>query len=132
MARKVKPATDFPISEGDIDVPYEVKAAVEARVTSKTVFNSKKTFDDVYPKLIEAAIRAGGNAVINVEYERGISGSSWKALTARGTAVLADFGGDMTSCPFCAEPIKAAAVKCKHCGADIAPSPDATAEASDG
>ncbi|WP_152666175.1 hypothetical protein [Pseudomonas abietaniphila] len=28
---------------------------------------------------------------------------------------------DIRDCPYCAEPIKLAAVKCKHCGADVEP-----------
>lgn len=28
---------------------------------------------------------------------------------------------DTRDCPFCAEPIKLAAIKCKHCGADVEP-----------
>lgn len=28
---------------------------------------------------------------------------------------------DMRDCPFCAEPIKAAAIKCKHCGSEVTP-----------
>jgi energy-coupling factor transporter transmembrane protein EcfT len=30
--------------------------------------------------------------------------------------------GDRKKCPFCAEPIRAEAVKCKHCGSDLASS----------
>ncbi|MBF7141438.1 MULTISPECIES: zinc ribbon domain-containing protein [Pseudomonas] len=28
--------------------------------------------------------------------------------------------GDLRTCPFCAEPIKRAAINCKHCGSDLA------------
>ena len=32
---------------------------------------------------------------------------------------------DMRVCPYCAEPIRAAAIKCKHCGSDVSPAPEA-------
>ena len=37
----------------------------------------------------------GANAVINVRYERGISATSWKALTAHGTAVVIESSSDI-------------------------------------
>jgi uncharacterized protein YbjQ (UPF0145 family) len=39
-------------------------------------------------KLQETARRMGANGVIKVSYDRGVSATSWKALTARGIAVF--------------------------------------------
>ena len=90
---------------------------IKARVGAATIFSKTPTIEDVNFKLREEAMKKGANAVINVKYERGISATSWKALTASGTAVFAE--SDEVKCPFCAELIKREAIKCKHCGADL-------------
>ncbi len=108
---------DIEIHVGDIDRPYKVIGQVTARVTAATLFSKTPTIEDVNFKLKEEALKKGANAVINTQYNRGISMTSWKALTAQGTAVMAE-SADM-KCPFCAELIKREAIKCKHCGADL-------------
>jgi uncharacterized protein YbjQ (UPF0145 family) len=60
---------------------------IKARVTSKTIFSPNRTEADVNAKLQRVAAERGADAVINVSYSRGISFTSWKALTATGTAV---------------------------------------------
>jgi tRNA(Ile2) C34 agmatinyltransferase TiaS len=52
-----------------------------------------------------------------MNYHRGISLTSHEVLKATGLAVVAE--SDESLCPFCAEAIKKAAKKCKHCGADL-------------
>ena len=37
-------------------------------------------------------------------------------------AAVADSQGPMRDCPYCAEPVKYQATKCKHCGSDVTPS----------
>jgi len=41
------------------------------------------------------------------------------------TSYLEDLGLDTKACPFCGEEIKAVAVRCKHCQADLTKAPDA-------
>lgn len=41
------------------------------------------------------------------------------ACSAFRAEVSAPTSGADRACPFCAEPIKAAAIKCKHCGSDL-------------
>ncbi|WP_240350342.1 zinc ribbon domain-containing protein [Pseudomonas viridiflava] len=41
-----------------------------------------------------------------------------KSATAGGASAV---NAESRNCPFCAEPIKKAAVKCKHCGSDVEP-----------
>lgn len=51
----------------------------------------------------------GANAVINVTYDRGVSATSWKALTAYGTVIIFDTGD--IKCISCAETTKQDAKK---------------------
>lgn len=60
----------------------------------------------------------GANAVIRVRYESGMSLTSWRSMTATGVAVFK--GADEVACASCAETIKRAVVKCRHCGAEQA------------
>jgi hypothetical protein len=107
------------ISTGTLDRPYKVLGSVKARVTSGSGWNKARTTEDADSKLREVALRTypTANAIINVTYQRGISATSWKALTATGTAVLAE--SDEKVCPHCAETIKAAAKVCRFCGKDV-------------
>ncbi len=57
--------------------------------------------------------------MISVTYNRGADLRSWKALSADGIAVAMD--SDERECPICAETIKAAALKCRFCGAELRP-----------
>jgi len=83
---------DVEIHVGDLNRPYRVLGAVKVSEKAITAFSNSPKIESVNSKLREAAVKLGGNAVINVTYKRGISLTSWKALTATGTAVLADLG----------------------------------------
>ena len=69
------------------DRPFEELGPVKVRVTAKTAFSKQKTIEEVDEKLRETAAAMGANGVVGVAYKRGISMSSWKALTATGRAV---------------------------------------------
>jgi hypothetical protein len=47
-------------------------------IGAATLFSKTPTIEDANFKLKEIALSKGANAVINVEYERGISATSWK------------------------------------------------------
>jgi len=92
---------DIQIHAGELTRPYKVIGTITARVTAATLVSKTPTIEDVNFKLREEALKKGANAVINAQYERGISFTSWKALTAKGTAVIVE--SDEIKCPFCAE-----------------------------
>lgn len=86
-------------------------------VQAATLFSKTMTIEDVNLKLQEQASRMGANAVIQVQYDRGMSLTSYKVLKAKGIAVVLE--SDEVKCPYCAELIKRGAVKCKHCGSAL-------------
>jgi hypothetical protein len=81
---------DIDVFAGEPGRPYRVVGPLKTRVTAATVFSKTPTVEDVNLKIREQAVRLGANAVINVNYSRGVSATSWKALTAEGTAVVVD------------------------------------------
>jgi hypothetical protein len=102
------------IHTGGIDRPYKEVGTIEAKRSKASAFASDPTLDEVNMELQRIAAERSANAVIHVEYKRGMSLWSYGVLTATGLAVILD--SDEVDCPFCAEKIKRAAVKCKHCG----------------
>lgn len=105
------------IHAGDPGKPFKSLGMVQAKVGAATIASKTPTIEDANFKLQEAAAKLGANGIINVTYDRGISMTSWKALTAKGEAVF--FESDEQLCPTCAETIKKAAKKCRFCGAQL-------------
>ena len=103
--------------DAQVGRPYTVIGVITARVTAGAAWNKARTVEDVNSKLREVALKKGANAVINAKYERGVSMTSWKALTATGTAVVVESADK--KCPFCAEIIKREARVCRFCGRDL-------------
>lgn len=108
------------IHADDLDRPYESLGHLNVKATAATLFSRAPTIEEVNFKLREKAAALGANAVVRVTYSRGMSMTSYKALTATGIAVRAE--PETVDCPECAEPVRRAAKKCKHCGAALVPS----------
>lgn len=81
---------DIEIHAGKPDHSFKVIGPIKAQVGAATIFSRTPTLDEVNQKLREQAVQMGANAVIETAYDRGISMSSWKAITATGTAVILD------------------------------------------
>jgi hypothetical protein len=108
---------DIEIHAGGVDRPAKSLGPIKARSTAATALSKAPTMEDVNFKLREVAMKMGANAIINVQYKRGISAMSWKAMTATGEAIWIE--SDERPCPQCAEIVKVAALKCRFCGADF-------------
>jgi ribosomal protein L37AE/L43A len=107
------------IHTGPVGFEFQAVRQLEARCEAKTAMSKAPTIADVNLKLQEMAAGIGANAVIDVKYDSGMSLTSWRSMKATGLAVLRV--ADDIPCPMCAETIKRAAKKCRHCGADLAP-----------
>jgi hypothetical protein len=107
-------ASEVQLHTGSIDLPYKVLGRVEAKRSKRSAFSADPTLDEVNIELQRKAAEMSANAIIDVEYKRGMSLISYGVLTAWGTAVLLE--SDDVNCRFCAEKIKRAAVKCRYCG----------------
>ena len=110
---------DIEIHVGEPAFGYVPIRRLEAKVEATSNFSAAPTMVEANAKLRELAAKAGGDAVVDVEYKTGISMTSWRSMTATGLAVRRE--SDEMSCPTCAETIKRAAKKCRHCDAIIAP-----------
>jgi hypothetical protein len=97
---------------------YEPIRNLEAKSESRSAFTRSPNEADVNMQLRKLAASVGADAVINVEYNRGVSMSSWNSL--KGTGLAVKKVSTDTQCPVCAETIKRAAKKCRFCGADLA------------
>lgn len=109
--------TDIAIYSGGIDRPYKGCGKISIKVSKASLFSKSPTIEDANFKLQEEASKLGANAVLYVDYSRGMSLTSYEVLKASGEAVIAE--SDEVPCPLCAELIKRQAKKCKHCGSDV-------------
>lgn len=111
-------AKDVELHTGGVDRPYKELGVVKAKASAGSLYSNAPDMESVNDELKQKAASLGANAVINIEYRRGMSLMSYKNLWAEGVAVLMET--DEVECRFCAEKIKRAAIKCRFCGSDLA------------
>lgn len=109
--------TDIEIYAGKPDFEYQPIRQIEAKCEAGHAFSSAPSMEEVNVRLRALAAKVGANAIIEVDYDSGISLTSWRALTGRGLAVKRV--SDERVCPACAETIKRAATRCRYCGEEL-------------
>lgn len=76
------------IHRGDPGRPYEEVGQLKVKKGAQpTPFNKRPSEEDVNVKLRAKAEKKGATGIINVQYKPGIIPSSWRGMTATGTAV---------------------------------------------
>lgn len=108
---------EIEIFSGTPDFAYEEVRRLEVKCEATNALMPAPTIEEANGRLRALAAKVGANAIIQADYNSGISFTSWKSLKATGLAVRR-ISDDMP-CPVCAETIKRAAKKCRYCGADI-------------
>ena len=79
---------EIQVLTGEPDRPYEPVGKVKARKGAQpTPFNKRPSEADINVKLRSKAAKLGADAIINVTYTKGVIPSSWRGMTAEGTAV---------------------------------------------
>lgn len=111
---------DIEIHAGSPSFKYEPIRRLEAKCEATMAFSPAPTVEEMNGKLRTMAAKVGANAIIEVEYNSGVSLTSWKSMKGTGLAVKKT--SDEMVCPICAETIKSAAKKCRFCNAEIGPS----------
>ena len=97
---------------------YRTLADVHVKLMRRTPFEQKYTQEDAAQRLREQAMALGGNALINLRYEqKELTNFTIGYVEAWGVAILNE--SDTIACPYCAEPIKRNAIRCKHCASDL-------------
>lgn len=109
--------TDIEIYAGRPDFEYEPVRRIEAKCEAAHAFSSAPSMEEVNVRLRALAAKVGANAIVEVDYDSGVSLTSWRALKGTGLAVRRV--SDERQCPSCAETIKKAALKCRFCGRDL-------------
>lgn len=110
-------ASEVEIHTGSVDRPFRTLGRVEAKRAKASLFSPDPTLDELNTELQRKAAEIGANAILDVEYSRGMSLTSYQVLKGWGTAVVLESFD--VKCPFCAETIKREAIKCRFCGESI-------------
>lgn len=124
---------DIELHVGEVDFPYKPVRELRAKCEASNALMPAPTETEINAKLRGMATKVGANAVINIQYNSGVSFTSWKSMTGTGLAVIRE--SETVTCPHCAETIKRAATKCRFCGEAVIPaaaSEDSDASASEG
>jgi hypothetical protein len=79
--------TEIEIHAGDVDHPYRVVGDISAQVEAATLFPRTPTLEDINFELQEKASQLGANAVIKVEYNRGMAQASGVAVVLESDEV---------------------------------------------
>lgn len=77
---EVMKVTEIEVHAGDVDHPYRTVGEISAKVEATTLFPKTPTLEHINFKLQEKASQLGGNVVIKVEYNCGMSQASGVAV----------------------------------------------------
>lgn len=104
------------IYTGKPDFEFRPIRRLEVKCEASNALMPAPTIDEANGRLRALAAKIGANAIVEVNYNSGVSFTSWKSLKATGLA--GERISDDVTCPVCAETIKKAALKCRFCGVD--------------
>lgn len=119
---------DITIDVGTPEFSFEPVRRLQVKCEATNALMPAPTVAEANGRLRALAAKAGADAVVEVEYNSGVSFTSWKSLKATGLAVRRI--SDETTCAVCAETIKRAALKCRHCGAERPPQDEAISQST--